>query len=71
LGEKSFPPPTTSPQAGTYELTECLDVIDIQVEEGRVTLGGSVASLPAYRAAERIAHKTLGVRKVENRLIIR
>ncbi len=46
------------------------DLVDIQVEDGKVILSGSVPSLPVFRGAERIARKTLGVRKVDNRLVI-
>ena len=46
------------------------DLIDIRVEDGKVTLTGSVPSLPAFRAAERIAQRTLAVRRVDNRLVI-
>jgi len=46
------------------------DLVDIEVEEGKVILSGSVPSLQAFRAAERIARKTLGVRKIDNRLVI-
>ncbi len=46
------------------------DLVDIQVEDGKVILSGSVPSLQAFSAAERIARKTLGVRKIDNRLVI-
>jgi osmotically-inducible protein OsmY len=45
-------------------------MVDIEVDEGKVILSGSVPSLQAFRAAERIARKTLGVRKIDNRLVI-
>ncbi len=48
-----------------------VDLIDVEVEDGTVTLSGSVPSLPAYRMAERIAENTFGVVMVINELVIR
>jgi osmotically-inducible protein OsmY len=48
-----------------------VDLIDVEVENGRVTLTGSVPSLPAFRAAKRIVENTLGVLMVDNQLVIR
>jgi hyperosmotically inducible protein len=47
------------------------DLIDVKVENGKVTLAGSVGSLPAFRAAQMIAGNTLGVLMVDNELTIR
>ncbi len=47
------------------------DLIDVRVENGKVTLTGSVPSLPAFRAVKRIVESTPGVLMVENELIIR
>lgn len=47
------------------------DMIDVEVEKGRVTLTGSVDSLPAFRAVQRIAENTPGVLMVNNELMIR
>jgi hyperosmotically inducible protein len=48
-----------------------VDTIDVQVENGKVVLSGSVSSLPAYREAEKITENTPGVLMVSNELIIR
>lgn len=47
------------------------DLIDLKVENGQVTLTGSVGSLMAFRAAQRIAENTLGVLLINNALVIR
>jgi hyperosmotically inducible protein len=47
------------------------NLIDVKVENGQVTLSGSVGSLLAFRAAQRIAENTLGVLIVNNELVIR
>ena len=47
------------------------DLIDVKVKNGKVTPTGSVPSLPAFRAAQRIAENTLGVLIVDNELVIR
>lgn len=46
------------------------DLVDVKVENGTVTLTGSVRSLPAFRSAQRIAETTLGVLMVCNGLVI-
>jgi hyperosmotically inducible protein len=48
-----------------------VDLIDVEVENGKVTLTGSVTSLPAFRAAQKIAENTPGVLMVDNELVIR
>ena len=48
-----------------------VDLIDVEVENGKVTLTGSVTSLPAFRAAQNIAENTPGVLMVDNELVIR
>lgn len=48
-----------------------VDLIDVQVENGQVTLNGTVYSLPAFNAARRIAENTFGVLNVDNQLSIR
>ncbi|MEJ2648730.1 MAG: BON domain-containing protein [Sedimentisphaerales bacterium] len=48
-----------------------VDMIDVQVENGKVILSGSVSSLPAYRESKKIAENTPGVVMVSNELIIR
>jgi osmotically-inducible protein OsmY len=45
--------------------------VDVKVENGRVTLTGSVDSLAAFRRAQRIVQNTLGVVTVDNKLAIR
>ena len=45
-----------------------VDLIDVEVENGKVTLTGSVTSLPAFRAAQNIAENTPGVLMVDNEL---
>lgn len=47
------------------------DLIDMKVENGKVTLSGSVSSLPSFRAAQKIAQNTPGVIMVDNELVIR
>jgi len=47
------------------------DLIDITVSGGKVTITGSVPSLPAYRAIQRIAENTFGVVTVDNQVVIR
>ncbi|MBE0537575.1 MAG: BON domain-containing protein [Phycisphaerae bacterium] len=46
------------------------DLIDVEVEDGKVKLTGSVPSLPAFRAVQTIAERTRGVRIILNRLVI-
>jgi hyperosmotically inducible protein len=48
-----------------------VDLIDVEVENGKVTLTGSVTSLPAFRAAQKIAENTPSVLMVDNELVIR
>lgn len=43
----------------------------VEVDDGAVTLDGTVESLTAKRAAEKDAWNTLGVRRVDNRLKVR
>jgi osmotically-inducible protein OsmY len=47
-----------------------LNLIDVKVEHGNVTLKGSVSSLPALRAVRVIAENTIGVVSVRNELQI-
>lgn len=47
------------------------DLIDVEVENGKVTLTGSVPSLKALRSAQRIAEHTPGVLMVDNEIAIR
>jgi osmotically-inducible protein OsmY len=48
-----------------------LDEIDVEVEEGKVTLSGTVSSENARKAALETAQLTLGVTEVEDRLVVR
>jgi len=48
-----------------------VDLIDVKVENGRVTLTGSVPSLPAFRSVQRIVENTPGVLMFDNELVIR
>lgn len=45
-------------------------VIDVHVNEGVVTLSGSVSSLPEFRAVDEVASQTTGVSAVNNEVII-
>ncbi len=45
--------------------------IDVRVNNGEVTLSGTVSSLPAFRIAQRFAESTPGVMAVNNDLEIR
>lgn len=45
--------------------------VDVRVNNGVVTLSGSVSSLPAFRAAQETAEYTAGVIAVNNELVIR
>jgi osmotically-inducible protein OsmY len=47
-----------------------LNVLNVSVEHGVVTLSGSVPDLLMRRAAEEIAQRTTGVREVHNNLVI-
>jgi hyperosmotically inducible protein len=47
-----------------------MGLIDVKVENGKVTLTGSVHSLPAFRAVQEIAESTLGVLMIDNELVI-
>ncbi len=47
------------------------DEIDVSVDEGVVTLSGSVSSLPAFEAAQDAAAHTTGVVAIRNELTIR
>lgn len=47
------------------------DEIDVSVDEGVVTLSGSVSSLPAFEAAQDAAAHTTGVLAIRNELTIR
>ena len=48
-----------------------VDLIELKVENGKVTLSGTVGSLPDFRAAQKIAENTPGMLMVDNELIIR
>ena len=48
-----------------------LDLIDVEVQNGRITLTGAVPTLPAYRTVQTTAENTLGVIAVDNELAIR
>ncbi len=48
-----------------------MDTIDIKDDKGKVTLTGTVPSLHALRAAQRISENTKGVLMVDNELLIR
>ncbi len=47
------------------------DEVDVTVEEGVVTLSGSVSSLPAFEAVQDVAAHTTGVLAIRNELTIR
>lgn len=47
-----------------------IDSVDVTVEEGEVTLSGTVPDWPSYRAAEETAGSTRGVLAVNNHLTI-
>lgn len=48
-----------------------VDLVDLEVNKGKVTLSGSVPSLQGFRSVQTIAENTYGVIMVENDLVIR
>lgn len=47
-----------------------IDDIDVEVDQGNVTISGRVPSHPAFKAAQEIATRTAGVKNVSDNLLI-